>query len=120
MLRGKNFKYHDGAEADDLCFVFLYLTHFLFRSDAGDSSGADKFYKKAADTRDVFKPLLANIVKETLGNDNSMSDDVLDNLLQRSDILKEFIAMIFSMKNNDRAGEMSGRYNLLTYLGNAR
>ena len=100
--------------------VFQPVNLFFCRSDAGDSSGADKFYKKAADIRDTFKPLLADIVEETLGNDNSMSDEVLDNLLQRSEILKEIYAMANSMKNNDRAGEMSGRYNLLTYLGNAR
>lgn len=93
---------------------------FFCRCDASDSSGADKFYKKAAEHRDVCKPLLADIVEETLGNDNSMSDEVLDNLLQRSEILKEICAMANSMKNNDRAGEMSAVYNLLTYLGNAR
>ena len=90
------------------------------RSDAGDSSGADKFYKEAAEYRDDFTPRLANIVKKTLGNDNSMSDDVLDNLLQRSEILKELLAMGLSMENNDRAAAMSAHYNLLTYLGNAR
>ena len=97
----------------------LYFTRFC-RSDAGDIDDAAKFFKNAADMRDAWKPVLANIVKETLGNDNSMSDDVLDNLLQRSEILKELIAMSISRENNDRAGEMSAHYNLLTYLGNAR
>ena len=92
------------------------------RSDAGDSSGADKFYKEAAEYRDAFKPRLANIVKKTLGNDNSMSDDVLDNLLQRSEILKEILAIKSNTiaNSNDRAAAMSAVYNLLTYLGNAR
>ena len=49
-----------------------------------------------------------------------MSDGVFDSLLQRSDILKELIAMRINIKNNDRAGRMSAHYNLLTYLGNAR
>ena len=49
-----------------------------------------------------------------------MSDDVLDKLLQRSEILKELIAMGISIGNNDIAGYMSALYNLLTYLGNAR
>ena len=97
----------------------LYFTRFC-RSDAGDIGEADKFYKEAAEYRDAFTPRLANIVKKTLGNDNSMSDDVLDNLLQRSEILKELFAMGISTKNNDRAGEMSAHYNLLTYLGTAR
>ena len=97
---------------------FLYFTLFS-RADAGDSSAADKFYKKAADLRDRYKPLLAGIVEKALGNDN-MSDDVLDSLLLRSDILKELIAMSISTENNDRAGRMSAYYNLLVYLGNAR
>ena len=70
--------------------------------------------------RESSRQLLARVVKNALGNDNSMSDDVLDNLLQRSEILKELFAMGRSKKNNDRAGEMSAHYNLLTYLGNAR
>ena len=57
--------------------------------------------------------------KISLGND-SMCDGVLDRLLQRSDILKEIIAMDISKGNNDIAGYMSELYNLLTYLGNAR
>ena len=120
MLRGKNFKYHDGAEADDLCFVFLYLTHFLFRSDAGDFSGADKLNKEASEWREPMKLPLAHIIRKFLGNGNSMSDDILDNLVQRSDILKELVAMGSSIKNDDRAGEMMANYNLLTCLGNAR
>ena len=99
---------------------FQPANHFFCRSDAGDSSGADKFYKKAAEYRDVCKPWLAHIVNETLGNDNSMSDEVLDNLLQRSEILKELFAMDISKKNKDMAGRMSARCSLLTYLGNAR
>ena len=95
----------------------LYFTQFC-RSDAGDNNEADKFYKKAADMRDAWKPVLANIVKETLGNENNMSDDVLNNLLQRSEVFKELLAM--RIKNNDRAAAMSAHYNLLTYLGNAR
>ena len=71
---------------------------------------------EAAEYRDDYKPLLADIVEEALGNDN-MSDDVLDSLLQRSEILKELFAMSIS---NDEAGMMSAHYNLLTYLGNAR
>ena len=99
----------------------IHVTHtFSCRSDAGDSSGAEKFYREAADIRDACKPVLADIVKETLGNDNIMSDDVLDNLLHRSDILSELIAMQVSRKNNDRSGFMSGLSNLLTYLGKAR
>ena len=94
------------------------MTFFLARSDAGDS---DKFYKKAAEHREPFKPLLDEFIKDALGNENRMSDDVLDNLLQRSNILKELIAMgICSREKNDRVGEMSGHYNLLTFLGNAR
>ena len=92
----------------------------LRRSDAGDSSGADKLYKKASECRKLFKPLLANVVNLALGKDNSMSDDVLDNLLHRSDILSELIAMQVSRKNNDRSGFMSALSNLLTYLGKAR
>ena len=97
----------------------LYFTRFC-RSDAGDIDEADKFYKKAADIRNAFKPVLADFVKETLGNDNSMSEDVLDNLLQRSEILKELFAMRISRQNNDKAGWISRCYNLLTYLGNVR
>ena len=96
----------------------LYFTHFC-RSDAGAIDEADKFYKEAADIRDACKPLLAHIIKETLGNAN-VSDEVLNNLLQRSEILKELFAMRLSMENNDRAGEMSAHYNLLTYVGKAR
>ena len=70
----------------------LYFTHFC-RSDAGDIDEAAKFYKRAADKRDACKQLLAHVVKEALGNDNNMSDEVLDNLLQRSEILKEILAM---------------------------
>ena len=56
---------------------------------------------------------------KTLGNAN-MSDEVLNNLLQRSEVFKEILAMDLSMNNNDRAAVMSAHYNLLTYLGNAR
>ena len=98
----------------------MFLTHFIFRSDAGDSSGADELYKKASELREPYKPLLAAIAETVLGDDNSMSDDVLDNLIQRSDILKELFAMVSSAGNKDRAGEMSAHYNLLTYLGKAR
>ena len=79
----------------------------LRRSDAGDSSGADKLYKKASECRKLFKPLLANVVNLALGKDNSMSDDVLDNLLQRSDIPEELSAMPISLINNDKAGARS-------------
>ena len=75
----------------------------------------------AADLRDAYKPLLADVVMETLGNDTiNMSDNVLDNLLLRSDILRGLFAMAFSTESNDRAGRMSGRCSLLTFLGNAR
>ena len=95
----------------------LYFTHFC-RSQAGDVDQAEKFYKKAAHMRDTCKRQLAGIVKTTLGNAN-MSEDVLDNLLQRSKIFKELFAMGMGMVNNDRACEMSAQYNLLTYLGDA-
>ena len=98
----------------------MYLTHFLFRSDAWDSGGADKLYKKASELREPYKPLLADIIRKFLGNNNSMSNDILDNLVQRNGIIKELIAMAISDENNDRAGEVSAHYNLLTYLGNAR
>ena len=96
----------------------MYLTYFLFRSDAGDSGGSDKLYKEASKFREPYKPVLAGIVEKALGN--SMSDDILNNLLERSDILKELFAMVSSAGNNDRAGEMSAHYNLLTYLRKAR
>ena len=102
-----------------VCIYDLYFTHF-HRSVAGDTITADKFHKKAAEYRESFKSLLAQTVNYALGNDNSMSDEVLDNLLQTSEILKELFAMGFSSKNNDEAGGMSAHYNLLTYLGNAR
>ena len=100
------------------CPAHLYFTHFC-RSEAGDIDEAGKFYKEAADIRETCKILLDFIVKTILGNAN-MSDEVLNNLLQRSEVLKELLAMGTSMNNNDRAGEMSAHYNLLTYLGNAR
>ena len=64
------------------------LTHFQVyptccRCDAGDSSGAAKFYKKAAEP---YKPLLAHVVKDAFGNDNSMSDEVLDNGVDDDDV----------------------------------
>ena len=100
-----------------LSVAFKPANLFFCRSDAGDIDEADKFYKKAAAP---YKPLLADVVKEALGNDNSMSDDVIDHLLQRSDILKELFAMRISIENHDSAGQMSVYWNLLTYLGNAR
>ena len=98
----------------------LYATRFC-RSDAGDIDKADKFFKEAADMRDACKPLLAAVVGKTLGNAN-MSDEVLDNLLQRSEVFKEILAMKkqYSMENNDRAGQMSACCSLLTNLGDAR
>ena len=94
---------------------------FFCRYDAGDSIGADKFYNRAAYFRNPFKRLLAeDIVKNVLGNDDSMRDEVLDNLLLRSEILKELFAMEISGENNDRAGQMSAHCNLLTYVGKAR
>ena len=98
----------------------MYLTHLIFRSDAGDSGGADKLYKEASELREPYKRLLADIIRKTLGDDISMSDDVLDNLVQRSDVLNELSAMSSSVENDDRAGIMSAHYNLLTYLGDAR
>lgn len=96
----------------------LYFTHFC-RSDAGDFDEAARFHKKAVDIRDPCKPVLADIIKQTLGNDNSMSNDALDNLLQRSEILHELHEL--SKENNDKEGQMSAsHYNLLTCLGNAR
>ena len=74
-----------------ICIYDLYLTHF-HRSVAGDTITADKFHKKAADMRGLVKPRLAQIVKDALGNDNSMGDEVLDNLLQTSEILRELFA----------------------------
>ena len=109
------------AEKGKFCLdkkAILSIGIFFCRCDAGDSSGADKFYKEAADKRESCKPLLAYIVEETLGN--SMSDNVLDNLLHKSEILKELFAMRINMVNNGRGGIMSAHYNLLTYLGNAR
>ena len=97
-----------------LSVVFQPAFLFCCRCDAGDSSGADKFFKEAADMRDKCKPQLAYIVEEILGN--SMSDNVLDNLLQRSKILKELFALFISMKNNDRGDMMSAHYNLLTLI----
>ena len=112
---------HDGYKMMNImiCISDLYLTPFHCRCDAGDSSGADKFHKKAAELREPYKPLFTAIVKKTLGNDNRMSNDVLDNLLQRSNILIELTEWT-QFKSNDRAGKMSAQYNLLTYLGNAR
>ena len=63
--------------------------------------------------------MLATIVKDALGNDN-LSDDVQDNLLKRSDILKELMGMTISHENNDRAGKMWAHHKLLTYLDSAR
>ena len=99
-----------------ICIYDLYFTFFC-RSDAGDTSGAEKIHKKVAE---LFKPVLADIVEKALGNDNGMNDEVLDNLLQRSGIFKGLIEMVISREKNDRAGGMSALYNLLTYLGNAR
>ena len=96
-----------------------YFTHFC-RSDVGDIDEADKFHKEAADIREICKQLLAAIVEKTLGDDNSMSDEVLDNLLQRSDIRKKLLAMDISMENNDEATQMSAYCTILTYLGNVR
>ena len=89
---------------------------FLYRSEAGDFGQAEKFYKKSTECRDAFKPMLADIVKDVLGNAN-MSDDIHDSLLQRSDILKELIAIHISIQNNDKAGKISALLSLLTYLG---
>ena len=93
-----------------LSVTFQSAHLFFCRRDASDSSGADI----------SNKPMLAHLVENALGNDNSISDEVLDNLLQKSEILKELFAMVISNKNNDRAGSMSAHYNLLTNLGEAR
>ena len=98
----------------------ICISHIFFsRADAGNSSSADKFHKKAAECRDACKPRLADTVKIALGNDN-MSEDVLESLLLRSEILKELYAMSISKEKNDIAGIMSTSKSLLTYLGNAR
>ena len=80
--------------------------------------GADKCYKRAAHYRNIFKPLLATIIKDVLGK-GSKSDDVLDDLLLRSDILREFFAMRISMKDNNKAAETAAHDKLLSYLINA-
>ena len=97
----------------------MCFTHFFSRADVGESSEAVKFHKEAAKLRDACKPELTGIVKKVLGNDN-MSEDVLDSLLLRNDILNEYIAVHISKENNDRSGVIAAHFNLLTYLGNAR
>ena len=99
-----------------ICFSHIFFS----RSDAGNSSEADKFHNEAADMIEPYKPLLAQIVEKTLGNNNCMNDEVLDNLIQTSEILKELFAISVSMENEDIAGIMSVQYNLLTDLANAR
>ena len=66
--------------------------------------GAYECYKRAAQYRNIFKPLLATIIKDVVGKGNT-SDDVLDDLLLRSDILRVFFAMRISMKDNNKAAE---------------
>ena len=95
----------------------LFFTCFC-RSDAGDIDEADKFYKKAAVLREPCKGLLSDIVNASLGNAN-MSDEGLNNLLLKSEIFKELCTMGIN-GNTDRAVWMLGKYNLLTYVGNAR
>ena len=57
-------------------------------NDASYFSGNNKFYKQAADIREQLKPTLAVLLKPALGND-SIGEDILDELLKKSDLLKE-------------------------------
>ena len=105
------------------CFPILISTYFgqfvICRSEAGHASEADEFYKSAAEHIETYRQFLAHIVHKALGNGN-MSNDVLDSLLRRNDILKELLAIIICEKNNDRLGQITAHYNLLGYLGSAR
>ena len=96
----------------------LYFTCFC-RSDAGDIDQADKFFKKAAEIRDLLRPVIDDFVKMALDRD-SLPYDVLDDLLHRGAILKEIVEMKISMNRNHRASLLSAQYNLLTHLGSAR
>ena len=72
----------------------------------------------AADIREAAKPLLADIVNLALGH-NNMSGDVMDQLLQRSDILKELYAFA-STKDKNTTSRMDAFQSLLVSLGKAR
>ena len=60
----------------------------LMMNDTSYFSGNNKFYKQAADIREQLKPTLAVLLKPALGND-SIGEDILDELLKKSDLLKE-------------------------------
>lgn len=92
---------------------------FLVRSEACCQSGADKFFKKAAEIRDLLRPVIGDFVKMALDRER-LPDDVLDDLLHRGAILKEIVEMKISMNRNHRASLLSAQYNLLTHLGSAR
>ena len=91
----------------------------LHRLDAGDHRTSDKFFKQAAGIRKTAKPLLADVVKRAIGN-KSMSEDILDDLLMRSDILRYIGALNSSIRSNDESSQTLAHRNLLISLDNAR
>ena len=92
----------------------------FYRSEAGDDSAADMFYRKGADIRQPFKPLLSNIVIETLSLEPSNDDVALEDLLSKKDIIQELFTIGSSQENKDKASEMLAYHNLLINLGNER
>ena len=76
--------------------------NFFNRSEAGDYSGADMFYRKGADIRQPFKPLLSNIVKETLSLEPSIDDVALEDMLSKKIISLSFLQSAAAKKTRTR------------------
>ena len=60
------------------------------------------------------------MVKDAVLSNDNLSDDLLENLLLHSDIIRELFALIINRDKGDNESAMSAEYNLLTYLGNVR
>ena len=64
------------------------------------------FYRKGADIRQPFKPLLSSIVIETLSLEPSIDDGALEDLLSKKDIIKELFTIGSSQENKDKANTL--------------
>lgn len=88
-------------------------------NDASYFSGNNKFYKEAADIREQLKPTLAVPLRTALGND-SIGEDILDELLKKSDLLKELWVLQSIKSYNDASSGMLALHNVLRSVGDAR
>ena len=103
-----------------LQFTYYDELHlFVFRANAGDCESADLFFKAAAEQLKIFRHQLKSFAVKVLDKDG-FSDDIIDELLLKREILEKLVALDSNIRSRNRAAIMSALSDLILAVGNAR